>query len=190
MTLDRGLREALGICDGETAVVHPWRGPNRSRRLHRLRFSTRSVYAHPSIPVRADLEKPVCRLSADAMSAIDESEAERRATWSSADADEGYVDCAEFHGIFPPFPAIYVDYFDMSRLFGQSAGPLVCPVVQIRPKLSTRIADDAGEFAWVGVIGLVAVLAQATDLGLLPLALLATAVVAFLVLLRVRRSVR
>jgi hypothetical protein len=223
VALDRGLREALGISDGECAVIHAWDRPNAARRLHRLGFSTRSVFAHPSVPLRADLEKPVCRLSTDAMTAIgardgdrvvvealvrtkdaaferrtvakrvltiDAGEAERRALWVSHDADEGYIDCAEWHGIFPPFPTIYLDFFDMRALFGGGRGTLTCPVVQVRPKLASRFADDASEFAWVGVIGLVAVLVQAANLPLLVLVLVAVVVVAILVTFRVRRSIR
>lgn len=224
VALDRGIREALGINDGELGVVHPWHTPNLSRRFHRLGFSARSVYAHPSLPVRADLDKPVCRLSADGMSAIgardgdrvviealvrnredggferrtvtkrvltiDPAEAEQRAKWASPDAEEGYVDCAEFHGIFPAFPAVYVDYFDIKQLFAGSGGPLVCPVVQVRPRLSARFADDASDFAWVGVIGLVAVLVEAADLELRSLLVFAVVIAVSLVLLRVWRAIR
>lgn len=224
VALDRGVREVLGISDGELAVVHPWDKPGLGATIRRRAFKTRSVYAHPSLPLRGDLEKPVCRLSKDAMSSIgaregdyvevsalvrgskdfkrttikkralliDRTEAEARAGWASADAEEGYIDCAELHGIFPRYPTIYLDYFDQRELFGegQRGRPLVCPVVQVRPLPVTRFADEASEFTWVGIVAVVAVAARALEDYLAILGALAVVLLALLVYARVRRATR
>lgn len=224
VAIDRGLRESLGIHEGEFARIHPWSAPDWSRRLLWAGFATRCVFAHPSIPLRADLEKSVCRLSLDAMTAIgardgdrvtlevlgydtakgrpvrrttinrayaiDPEEAKQRADWASGDVDVGFVDCAEFHGIYPAFPTVYVDYFDLATLLGSSS--VVCPIVQVRPKRSARLLDDLSELALIVVIGLSAVVAEGFGLGqhAAILGTLALVVIAAFVLIRLRRSLQ
>jgi hypothetical protein len=235
VALDRGVREVLGIGDGELAIVHRWGGAHLRLSFDRWAFATRSVYAHPSPPLRGDLEKPVCRLSKDVMSAIgvregdqvqvgtvvrvdsasgddatpstpefkhrtitrralliDEVEAKARRGWSSADAEEDYIDCAELHGVFPPYPIVYLDYFALAELFagGHHGRPLVCPVVQVRPKLLTRLADEVSELAWVGIAAIVALVARAFDYPVVGLSVLALALLVALVYARVRRATR
>lgn len=228
VAIDRGLREVLGICDGEAARIYPWRDGRLSRRLHTPWLSPRTVFAHPSVPIRSDLEKPVCRLSRDAMEsigvsdgdnvsievltrhddefvrrsitkrvlAIDPDEALRRAEWENGDSDSGYLDCAAFHGVFPKYPTIYLDFFDLKQLFARdpdspgAADAPSCPVVQVSPVLRSKLTDELGELAWIGVIGVIAVVAQVAEVSAGWLAVIVAALVVVLLWFRLRRDVR
>jgi hypothetical protein len=99
---------------------------------------------------------------------IDELERAQRAIWEApqawddgADASppgssaealemEGYVDCAERLGVYPPYPAIYLNYYSRHRLRKLE----LCQPVQIRVGVPGRLAAEASEFVWLVVIAL------------------------------------
>jgi hypothetical protein len=65
-------------------------------------------------------------------------------------AMEGYVDCAERLGVFPPYPTVYLNYYSRHRL-GKLA---LCQPVQIRIGVPGRLTAEASEFAWLVAIAL------------------------------------
>lgn len=97
---------------------------------------------------------------------IDSAEQVRRADWESpqtwdaaaaslggaggAPEIEGYVDCAERLGLYPPYPAIYLNYYTRKALRELR----LCEPVLVRVGIGNRLADDASEFAWLAVIAL------------------------------------
>jgi hypothetical protein len=69
IALDSSCREALGLSDGEFCHVYAWRRGYRARDWLR-RIGARSVIAQVEIASRADMEKTLCRLSAEALDAV------------------------------------------------------------------------------------------------------------------------
>lgn len=99
---------------------------------------------------------------------IDRAERTRRAEWeapqiwdpaSESPAEggdgapdlEGYVDCAERLGLYPPYPAIYLNYYTRRE---ELRGLSLCEPVLVRVGFGSRLAADASEFAWLAVIAL------------------------------------
>jgi hypothetical protein len=64
---------------------------------------------------------------------------------------EGYVDCAERLGLYPPYPAIYLNYYTRKEAL---RGLGFCEPVQVRVGVANRLATEASEFAWFAVIAL------------------------------------
>ena len=98
---------------------------------------------------------------------IDSAERMRRAGWEApqtwdaaanpgeggdgAPEIEGYVDCAERLGLFPPYPAIYLNYYTRKEALRELR---LCEPVQVRVGIGSRVATDASEFAWLAIIAL------------------------------------
>jgi hypothetical protein len=99
---------------------------------------------------------------------IDRAERARRAeweapqTWDAASESpgeggdgapdiEGYVDCAERLGLYPPYPAIYLNYYTRKEALRELR---LCEPVQVRVGIGNRLANEASEFAWLAVIAL------------------------------------
>jgi hypothetical protein len=116
---------------------------------------------------------------------VDEATMERRESWES-DQAPNYVDCAGRYAIFPPYPDIYLDFFARKEL-GDLA---ICGVVQVRAAIWSRLLDEASEFAWLGIIGVVAAVAATIGLPVWGYLALAVALTLTLVFVRVRRAVR
>jgi len=116
---------------------------------------------------------------------IDAAEAESRAKWERARGSDGWIDPAAFHGINPPYPAIYLDFAAREALHVSPAAPVV-----VRTGVLRRIFSEASDFLWVAVAGVVAVVIH---FGWLPSAwavALILAVAAALAWLRIWRAVR
>jgi hypothetical protein len=64
---------------------------------------------------------------------------------------EGYVDCTERLGLYPPYPAIYLNYYTRREAL-QGLG--LCEPVQVRVGVAHRLASEASEFVWLAVIAL------------------------------------
>jgi hypothetical protein len=135
---------------------------------------------------------------------IDRDERVRRTTWEAPQTwdfenpnqkDEGspeltgYVDCAERLGLYPPYPAIYLNYYTRKEAL---SGLGLCEPVQVRVKFWSRLAAEASEFVWLAVIALLGAaiafldspLWQATAAGML------IALTAALLIFRAIRAVR
>jgi hypothetical protein len=70
VALDASCRDALGISDGDFCRLSVWRAAHRYRRFRQRAVGARTIVAHTKIAARVDLDKPVCRLSTDALAAI------------------------------------------------------------------------------------------------------------------------
>jgi hypothetical protein len=116
---------------------------------------------------------------------VDETTMKRRESWES-DQAPNYVDCAGRYAIFPPYPDIYLDFFARREL-GDLA---ICGVVQVRAAVWSRLLDEASEFAWLGVVAVVAAVAATIGLPVWGYLAIAAALTGALVFLRVRRAVR
>ncbi|MFL5963435.1 MAG: hypothetical protein ACJ757_11160 [Gaiellaceae bacterium] len=115
---------------------------------------------------------------------IDEAEAAERKTWERSQGTDGWVDPAAVHGIYPPYPALYLDRFAREDLGVPLAGP-----VTIRTSVASRLASDASEFLWLAVGGIVVVVLTAFHIR--PIIAILVPVVATIVFLfwRVQRAV-
>lgn len=97
---------------------------------------------------------------------IDAAERDERASWEapqlrdrgSAGAErtdavelQGYVDCADSLGLYPPFPSIYLNYY--TRRQGLE-GVGLCQPVEVRVGMPGRLASEASEFSWLAIIAL------------------------------------
>ncbi len=116
---------------------------------------------------------------------VDETTTKTRESWES-DQAPNYVDCASRYAIFPPYPDIYLDFFARREL-GDLA---ICGVVQVRAAVWSRLLDEASEFAWLGIIAVVAAVAATIGLPVWGYLAIAAALTGALVFLRVRRAVR
>jgi hypothetical protein len=137
---------------------------------------------------------------------IDSAERARRADWEAPQSwDErsegpeeggagvpeltGYVDCAERLGLFPPYPAIYLNYYTRKEAL-QGLG--LCEPVQVRVGFWSRIAAEASEFVWLALIALLGAAAAFPDSS--PWQLVAVvalvALTTFLVCFRAIRAIR
>lgn len=116
---------------------------------------------------------------------IEAAEASSRAAWERARGSDGWIDPAAFHGINPPYPAIYLDFPAREALQVSPAAPVV-----VRTNVRRRISSEASDFLWVAVAGVIVALIH---FGWLPagsaVALIAAAA-ALLAWLRIRRAVR
>ncbi|HEY7961628.1 MAG TPA: hypothetical protein VID29_06890 [Solirubrobacteraceae bacterium] len=116
---------------------------------------------------------------------VDEETTKRRASWES-DQAPSYVDCAGRYAIFPPYPDIYLDFFARRELGGLA----ICGVVQVRAAVWSRLLDEASEFAWLGVIAVIAAATAAISPPAWDYFAIAGALTAILIFWRVRRAVR
>jgi hypothetical protein len=108
---------------------------------------------------------------------IDAAERKRRATWEApqiwdersesqgeggdgAPELQGYVDCTERLGLYPPYPAIYLNYYTRKEALRELE---LCQPVQVRVGVAHRIAAEASEFAWLAVIALLGALIAFLD---------------------------
>ncbi|HZQ82691.1 MAG TPA: hypothetical protein VFB25_12020 [Gaiellaceae bacterium] len=219
VALDASCRDALGILDSEFCRMVPLEGRHVVRGLRRRVFGSRATVAHVKIAARVDLDKPVCRLAADTLAAIgarrddkvtietvverqpgryrtkreklraleiDASEASGRAEWERPTGSDGWVDPATVHGIHPPYPAIYLDWFTRQRL-GEL--PVAAPVI-VRANIGSRLAAEAGEFAWLAVGGLVIAVLKGVNASGTTIVVVAGLLSLFFIGFRIRRGLR
>ena len=102
---------------------------------------------------------------------------------------EGYVDCAERLGVYPPYPAIYLNYYTRKEAL---RGLGLCQPVQVRVGVANRLAAEASEFAWLAVIALLGAAIAFLDSSFWQIAsaIVLIALTAFLLVFRAIRAVR
>jgi hypothetical protein len=174
----RGLRDRL--VGARTIAAHP-RAPARADlekpvcRLEPEALETIGGRAGESVEIERIAPAPdgavghwdVVRTSQRVLP-IDSAERRRRADWESpqtwdaasenperggdgAPDLEGYVDCAQRLGLYPPYPAIYLNYYTRRESL---RGLGFCEPVQVRVGVANRLVSEASEFAWFAVIAL------------------------------------
>jgi len=220
VALSSSCRDSIGVLDGEFCKLRawhrgrPWQRTKPGRRL----VNGRAIVAHTKVAARTDVEKQVCRLSADALIAIGaraEDVVVVEAVKYDQDADEYRrtrlrlralpIEDAEAaerktwervqgtDGWVDPAAVhgIHPPYpaLYLDRFARTDLGvPLAGPVT-IRASVASRLASDASEFLWLAVGGIVVVVLTAYHLP--TIAAIAFPVVAAAVFLfwRVQRAV-
>lgn len=102
---------------------------------------------------------------------------------------EGYVDCAERLGVYPPYPTIYLNYYSRQHRLRKLG---LCQPVLIRVGAPGRLMAEASEFAWLVVIALLGAtiaFVSSKQLQILAMVALALATLALLAF-RAIRSIR
>lgn len=180
--LEPQVLAAIGGRPGESVVleyVAPPRNEQPSRRWERVRVSQRVLPIDPQ--ERAERQRWEAPQIGD--------DGPNPGGGEEAPELQGYVDCAERLGVYPPYPAIYLNYY--TRRYGlRNLG--LCQPVQVRVGLPGRLMAEASEFVWLAVIALLgAAIAflHSSTLQILAAAALALAT-AVLLLFRAIRAIR
>jgi hypothetical protein len=102
---------------------------------------------------------------------------------------EGYVDCAERLGLYPPYPPIYLNYYTRKHALG---GLGLCEPIQVRVGIAHRLVAEASEFVWLAVIALLgaAIAFLGSSFWQATAAIVLLLLTAFLLLFRAIRAVR
>jgi hypothetical protein len=153
-----------------------------------------SVAVESVVPDGADARFRVRTIRLRALP-IDSGEATERKAWELPTGSEGFVDCAEHHGIFPPYPAIYLDYHARRalappELAGSNKALPVCSAVLVRTSVRRRVGDELSGYLWLAFAGLSVAAIKAFDLPVYLVLTVAAAVTALLLLLHIRRTLR
>ena len=220
VALSANCRDSIGVLDGEFCKLTAWhRGRPWQRTRPRRRFvNGRAIVAHTKVAARTDIEKRVCRLPDDALTAIgaraedvvvlesvaydDETKEflRRRVRLRALPIDE--TEAAErktwerlqgTDGWVDPAAVhgIHPPYpaVYLDRFARADLGVPVAGPVTIRTSVASRLASDASEFLWLAVGGIVVVVLTAFHVAPTLAILIPTVATALFLFWRVRRAV-
>jgi len=220
VVLSSSCRDSIGVLDGEFCKLRAWQGGGpwqRSKPGRRL-VNGRAIVAHTKVAARTDVEKQVCRLSADALIAIGaraEDVVVVEAVMYDQDADEYRrrrlrlralpIDEAEAaqrkrwersqgsDGWVDPAAVhgIHPPYpaLYLDRFARTELGVPVGGPVTIRASVASRLASDASEFLWLAVGGIVVVVLTAFHLPTIAAIAFPVIAAVFFLFWRVQRAV-